>query len=510
MLTCFDPAEAPSPSQTPLHALFHHAAERPNAIALIADGDVWSYHRLACEVVRLSNGLKRAGVEPGDRIVMLVRTSPLYAVFLFATMMSGAIMVPLKTEFTARELDEFVGWLRPKLFVHEADLQAVVSQMEADVLERTRTFTSANWHTLLGEGSRQTAVVPVDIDSTCLLLATSGTTGMPKLVAYNQRSISHVAGALSAWKLDLDACTIGSTPVAHVSGSFVLLATIIKGCQEVMFSRFDADKLLDAIEQEGGTMLFVAPFICPPLVDAQRKRPRDLSSLRVCGIGGDACRPTIADTFQSTLDVRLNNTYGLTECLGSMAFGSAWDTLTAVPGRARLVDADGAELSPGEVGELQMRGPNLSLGYWTGPGDIISHSREGWFSSGDLMVQEPNGEYRFVGRCKDQIVSFTDKISPVEVENQLILHPAVADAAVAGAPDCEAGQRVVVLVKLAPDAAGTSADAILAWLSSRLAPFKLPRRIVLSDVIPRNALGKVNRNEVMRMTSIADFSEVKK
>lgn len=502
MLSSFEPVEASFPSQTPLQALFQHAGERPNAIALIADGDIWSYHRLASEVVRLSNGLKRAGVEPGDRVVMLVRTSPLYAVFLFAAMMSGAIMVPLKTEFTARELDEFLGWLQPKVFVHEADLQAVVSQMGADVLERTRTFTSANWHALLGEGSRHAAQVPADIDSTCLLLATSGTTGMPKLVAYNQRVISHVAGALSAWKLDTDACTLGSTPVAHVSGSFVLMATIIRGCQEVMFSRFDADKVLDAIEQEGGTMLFVAPFICPPLVEAQRRRPRDLSSLRVCGVGGDACRPAVAETFQSAFELRLNNTYGLTECLGSMAFGSAWDTLNAVPGRARLVDADGVEVAQGEVGELQMRGANLSLGYWTGPGDIINHSRDGWFASGDLMVQLPNGEYRFVGRCKDQVVSFTDKISPVEVENQLVLHPAVADAAVAGAADCEAGQRVVALVRLAADAADTSADEILAWLRTRLAPFKVPRQIVLTEAIPRNALGKVNRNEVVRIASM--------
>lgn len=117
------------------------------------------------------------------------------------------------------------------------------------------------------------------------------------------------------------------------------------------------------------------------------------------------------------------------------------------------------------------------------------------------MFQEPNGEYRFVGRCKDQIVSFTDKISPVEVENQLILHPAVADAAVAGAPDSAGGQRVVVLVKRVPDATAT-ADEILAWLRERLAPFKLPQRIVLSDVIPRNALGKVDRNEVVRIVSL--------
>lgn len=106
-----------------------------------------------------------------------------------------------------------------------------------------------------------------------------------------------MAGALEAWKLDAGSCTIGSTPVAHVSGSFVLMATIIKAAAR-MFSRFDADKLLDAIEQEGGSMLFVAPFICQPLVDAQR--PRDLSSLQVCGIGGDVTSP-VAETFPKHL-----------------------------------------------------------------------------------------------------------------------------------------------------------------------------------------------------------------
>lgn len=119
---------------------------------------------------------------------MLVRTSPLYAVFLFAAMMSGATMVPLKTEFTARELDGISAGCGPKLFIHEADLQPVISQMDAEVLGRTRTLSSTNWESLLGEGTRQTGHVPADIDSTCLLLATSGTTGMPKLVAYNQRA----------------------------------------------------------------------------------------------------------------------------------------------------------------------------------------------------------------------------------------------------------------------------------------------------------------------------------
>ncbi|KAF1022708.1 MAG: Long-chain-fatty-acid--CoA ligase [Pseudomonas sp.] len=486
MTTCF------APSQTPLHALFRHAAGRPNAVALIAGDETWSYHRLANEVACLSAGLRRAGIGPGDRIMLSVRTSPVYAVFLFAGMMTGAIVVPLKIEFTARELNDFLAWVQPALYIHEPDLQAQVAQLD---LAHTRTFDTGDqgpgsWRHLLGYALRAQAVLPQDIDSTCLLLATSGTTGRPKLVAYNQRSMAHVVGSLQSWAIGTEACVIGSTPVAHVSGTFVLLTAMVHGSREVMIPRFDIDGVLDAVEQHGGTALFVAPFICMPLVEAQRKRPRDVSSLQVCGVGGDACRPQIAETFESTFNVTLGNTYGLTECIGSTLFGEHCRTLRGAPGRTRLVDDTGAEVVPGTVGELYLSGPNLSLGYWTGPGDIISHTREGWFASGDLMVQEANGDYRFIGRCKDQIVCNTDKISPVEVENQLVLHPAVADAAVVGVADEEAGQRVVALVKLKTDVAP---DELQQWLADRLAPFKRPRQIVQVEAITRNALGKIDR-----------------
>ncbi|WP_438390550.1 class I adenylate-forming enzyme family protein [Caballeronia sp. DA-9] len=501
--------EIPPPTETPLNALYRHASARPDAIALIAGDDVWTYERLATDVARLSNGLRRAGILPGDRITMIVRTSPMYAVFLFAAMMTGAIVAPLKTEFTAAELTELLRVQRPAVFIHEADLQEVVSQIDPAVLGHTKTFVAddhgaRSWRHLMDDASREDAVLPADIDAPCLLLATSGTTGRPKLVAYNQRVISHVAGAAKSWALTHDACVIGSTPVAHVSGTFVMLVAMISGCREVLLSRFDADAVLDLIEEHGGTAIFLAPFLCMPLVEAQRKRARDVRSLEVCGVGGDACRAHIAEAFESTFDIQLENTYGLTECVGSTAFGYNRRTIRGVPGRTQLVDRNGVQVGLGEVGELHLRGPNLSLGYWTGPGDIMSHTRDGWFPTGDLMVEDADCDYRFVGRCKDLIVSDTNKISPVEVENVLIQHEAVADAAVAGAPDETSGQRVVALVKLTDKSAPAAAvaDEILLWMKSRLAAFKLPEQVVIVDAIPRNALGKIDRNEVARIATL--------
>jgi acyl-CoA synthetase (AMP-forming)/AMP-acid ligase II len=502
------PDEIPQPSETPLKALFRIASEKPEAIALIAGDEMWTYDRLATDVSRLSSGLRRAGILPGDRITMVVRTSPMYAVFLFAAMMTEAIVAPLKTEFKAHELNELLRVQRPAFFIYEADLQGVVSEIDPAMLSQAQTFVAddtgiRSWRRLLDNATKQEAVSPVDIDATCLLLATSGTTGKPKLVAYNQRAISHVAGAAKSWAVGDDACAIGISAVAHVSGTFLMLASIINGCKEVLLRSFNADTVLDAVEQNSGTAMFAAPIMCMPLVEAQRKRPRDVRSLRICAVGGDACRPHIEEAFESTFHIQLENIYGLTECLGSTAFGSGSKTIRGVPGRTRLVGSDGVPVALGTVGELQMRGPNLSLGYWTSPGNILNHTHGGWFPTGDLMLQETDGDYRFVARLKDLIVHNTDKISPVEVENELIQHEAVADAGVAGTPDEAAGQRVVALVKLTdnPVSAAAVTDDILEWIKLRIAPFKVPEQIVIVDRIPRNALGKVDRNQVAHIAT---------
>jgi long-chain acyl-CoA synthetase len=289
--------------------------------------------------------------------------------------------------------------------------------------------------------------------------------------------------------------------VAHASGTFAMLMTLIGGCREVLLKQFDANVVLDVIEAYRGTIMFVTPYLCVLLVEAQRNRPRDVHSLRLCVVGGDTCKPQVAMAFESTFGIQLKNNLGMTECSGSTAFGYDRRTIRGVPGRTRLIGSDGLPAAQGTIGELQLCGPNLSLGYWTGPGVVTNHTRDGWFATGDLMEETESGDYRSVGRSKDLIVRNASNISPVEVENELIQHKAVDDAAVAGAPDDVSGQRVVALVKLAaPETSNAYAvDNILDWIRSRIAAFKVPEQIVVVDVIPRNALGKIDRNEVIRI-----------
>jgi acyl-CoA synthetase (AMP-forming)/AMP-acid ligase II len=491
---------SPDTSRHPLQALFYHASEHPDDDALIIDDDIWSYRRLATDVVRLSHGLRQAGIEPGDRVVTAIDPSPVHAVFLFAAMMTGAILVPLSKEYNATQFRDFVDLLKPAFLVHDADMKEIVSHLDPAKLDPSRVFVCADddarsWRHLLDAPSETNVVLPTEIDSTFLLLATSGTTGKPKLVAYNQRNFYHIAEASGRWGVNDESCFILMSPPAIISGNVNIIMATMAGCKVVLVRTFDADRMLDLVERHRGTTLFLAPFRCMPLVEAQKRRPRDVGSLRICGVGGDACRPGIAQAFESTFNVRLSNSYGMTECLGSMIFGSDWRTLHAVSGRARLVDSDGSEVPRGTIGELQMRGPNVSLGYWVGPGNIASHSKDGWFHSGDLMQQDQKGEYTYIGRAKDAIVVRNGKkVYPIEVENQLILHEAVADAAVVGMPGGESWQAVVAAVTLASDAGpAATAHDILEWLRTRLEDHKVPEGIVIVDTIPRNALGKIER-----------------
>lgn len=487
--------ECPLPLETPLHALFRHSFESPNATALITEDDEkWSYSRLANEVSNLSNGLLNAGICPGDRLVLSVKPSPVFTVFMYAAMMTGAIVVPLKLELTARELNEFFDRLRPALYIHDAELNEGIGRLD---LGQARVFSTLDdgpdsWRNLISADLSVKPAMPVDPDATFLLLCTSGTTGMPKLVAYSQRIIANIFEG-GAYHDNPELCAIAATEVAHISGIWTMLASITSGCRQVLINHITAAKLLDKIEQYKCTHLFVPLFLIIPMVETQRRRKRNISSLRSCRTGGDACKPHMAEAYANTFNLPLENAYGMTECIGCTLSGADYSTIRGKPGRTKLLDEHGQETGDGGVGELYVSGPNVSQGYWVGPGEITDITDNGWLATGDLMKQEANGDYRLIGRCKDMIVVKGANISPLEVENQLIQFPAIIDANVIGIPDDITGQQVLALVKLSETVAS---EVILDWLAERIAAYKLPQRIIVVTDIPRNAMGKADRKAV--------------
>jgi long-chain acyl-CoA synthetase len=283
--------------------------------------------------------------------------------------------------------------------------------------------------------------------------------------------------------------------MVHGPGLFTFLLSVSCGAPMVMVDRFDPDAVLDRIESHGCTWMLGLPFMYDALLERQRKQPRKVGSLRHCRCGGDVCSTQLQVDFEAAFGAPLRNMWAATEVVGALREGLQPGPVTRIaPGaQIRLVDDEGRDVPRGEVGELLVRGPYVTVGYWVAPDRIDDASRDGWYHSGDLMRQGEGDELWFVGRKKDLIVRGGSNISPVEVEQVLLSHPLVRDAAVFGVPDPVLGQRVAAVVQLSSGAGNAALGAILKDTKQQLADYKAPERLWAVDTVPRGPLGKVDR-----------------
>jgi acyl-CoA synthetase (AMP-forming)/AMP-acid ligase II len=416
----------------------------------------------------------------------------------------GAIAAPLNIRFKTAELRSLLLRLRPALYIGQAALYSQVAFIASSILAANRRFVvdrAVNdprvqpWTNLFAETNGEPVRVAPDADAPAVLLTTSGTTGEPKFVTHTLATLSEAAKSFEHWDLDGDQITTLFCPMVHGSGLFTMLACIQLGVPFILFERFDPDAILDAIERHRCTWALGLPFMFGALLRRQRARPRNVDSLRTCVAGGDICPPQLQDQFPSFFGIPLRSFWVSTEACGSLTYGLQPGPVSRIVTgtQVRLVDDNRRPVPRGEVGELVVRGPHVTIGYWAGPGQIKDAPEEGWFHTGDLMQQDEKGDLWFVSRKKQLIVRGGSKISPVEIERVLMAHPAVGDAAVVGVPDPDLGQRVAGFVQLADSAQSADADEILAFATERLADYKVPETLEIVDKIPRNTFGKIDR-----------------
>jgi acyl-CoA synthetase (AMP-forming)/AMP-acid ligase II len=262
-----------------------------------------------------------------------------------------------------------------------------------------------------------------------------------------------------------------------------------------MVERFDPDLVLDRIELHGCSWMLGLPFMYDALLERQRKRPRKVSSLRHCRCVGDVSPSQLQVGFEAAFGAPLRNLWAATEVVGAVTEGLRPGPVCRIaPGaQIRLVDEEGTDALPGDVGEFLVRGPYVTVGYWVRPDRIDDATPDGWYHSGDLMRRGEGDELWFMSRKKDIIIRGGSKISPLEVERVLLSHPLVLDAAVFGVPDPVLGQRVAAVVQLSSTADGSVLGDILRDTGEQLADYKVPERLLAVDRVPRNALGKVDR-----------------
>ena len=505
-----------------LHAdvLGERATLSPDRTALVhvATGARLSYRDLDTRAGALAAAWRGPlGLAPGDRVGLLAHNRVEFVDAFFAAAKSGVILVPLSTRATSRELEGIVGDSGMRALFYERHFADIVSALRATgtierfvALDEEEPATDdTSLASLLRDASPAGALgrTVVDPEHPACLLYTSGTTGKPKGVIVPHRMVAWNAyNTAVCWDLHEDDVSPIFTPLYHAGGLGAFLLPIFAAGGTIVLHRgFDPAEIWDVIEREGCTVVLGVPTIWKLLADAPQFATADLSRVRWFISGGAPLPQAIIDTYQSR-GVSFKQGYGLTE-VGVNCFAMSVDDSRRKAGsigrpmmftRAKLVADDGTALGDGEVGELCLRGPHVSRGYWNNP-DATAQAidAEGWFHTGDLARRDADGFYVIAGRKKDMIISGGVNVYPAEIEGALLTHPAVADCAVVGVPHDTWGEVGVAFVVRA--AGATTDGAILsAHLQALLGKYKIPREFLFVEALPRTPYGKVVKDELRK------------
>ncbi|WP_321922267.1 class I adenylate-forming enzyme family protein [Paraburkholderia guartelaensis] len=497
------PHPIPTPRLITLHGrLFESAETRPDAIALIAGDDIWTYGRLTRYVRRLAQGLSAQGLKPGDRVALHLTNKPETVIAYYACMLAGVIAVPLNTRLTRAELEPQLQRLQVSLYLGQSDLYGAIAGVDDSILAADRRFlvdgssqdTGAKaWSELIEHQEDEVRLAPARVDEPALLLSTSGTTGESKFVTHTQRTVCAITQACQAVASRPYDVALIATPMMHGAGLVTVLATLAANGICVLLDRFDPAAALDLIERHRCTLLIWLPFMYAVVIATQIAQPRNVTSLGTCLVAGDTTPQSLQEEFLRVFGVRMRNVLAMSESVGTFTYGfDIGPACRAVDmNRVRLVDSERNAVRRGEAAELLLRGPNMFVGYWHGPGHIDDARKDGWWATGDVLRQDEAGDFWYVARKKNLIIRGGSNISPVEVEDALLVHRGVREAAIVGVPGAVLGQRAIGFVELTE--AATQVEDVLLDLSTRVASYKMPEQLIVVDRLPRNSLGKVDR-----------------
>jgi acyl-CoA synthetase (AMP-forming)/AMP-acid ligase II len=504
------PATAPNhaiPDLSITEYVFRGTDAQPDDVILTCGATGLSYtgRVFRDRVERLAGGLTAAGFGPGQVVALMAPNTPEYAVIFHAVAWAGGTITTINPTYTANELKHQLGHSGASLLITvPAFLETATAGAEGTGVRRIAvigTEGEAALDALMGE--RQTTQTPVDLGQHVLAVPySSGTTGLPKGVMLTHRNlVVNLLQADGALNVEPGETTLSFLPFFHIYGMQILMNLYLaQGARQVTLPRFDLEAALRTIQDHGIRKLYVAP----PVVLALAKHPMvdqfDLSSLRLILSAAAPLGVDLASAASQRLGCVVVQGYGMTElspithvCPPSAPrAGSVGMTVPMT--EQKIVDpATGATLAAGEVGEVVVRGPQVMLGYLDNPEATRGMIEpDGWLHTGDLGYIDQDGYLFIVDRVKELIKVKGFQVAPAELEALLVAHPAVADVAVVGEPDDEAGEVPVAHVVKAKDAEVDLA-ALQAYLSDKVAKYKQIARVEFRDTIPKSASGKILR-----------------
>ncbi|TYQ14307.1 UNVERIFIED_ORG: fatty-acyl-CoA synthase [Gordonia westfalica J30] len=489
-----------------------HALMTPDEPAITFLGDTRTWRQIEERSRAFAAALSRRGVGFGDRVMMALLNRTEYVEAILGVTLIGAIAVPVNIRNSPGELAYLMTDSGTDVVVTETALTGIVDAARelrgiADtviVVGECDTPEHLSFEDLVAEDPSDLPQVDVPEDAVAIIMYTSGTTGRPKgAMLTHQNFQSQAVTSISTTNPQTGDVASIVPPMFHIAGLATFAMVFYRGIRAVIhpLGSFDPDVMLDTLEREGSTSVFMVPAQWQAVCTAQQARPRELR-LRHLSWGGAPASDTVLNAINETFPGVLNMTsFGQTEmspvtCIleGKDALRKIGSIGKVVPTvTARIVDPLMNDVEPGEVGEIVYRGPTLMKGYWNKPDETADAFRGGWFHSGDLVRRDEDGFLFVVDRAKDMVISGGENIYCAEVENVLYSHPAVAEAAVIGRADQKWGEVPVAVVVLADGVDDLNLAELEPHLNENLARFKHPKDLVIVDELPRNAGGKVTK-----------------
>ncbi|MBP7003467.1 malonyl-CoA synthase [Amaricoccus sp.] len=493
-----------------LFALLADGIADPEALAIeTAAGERITYGDLVARAGRMANALAGLGVRPGDRVAAQVEKSVEAIVLYLGTVRAGGVFLPLNTGYTPAEIDYFVGDAEPAVFVCDP--------ARAEALQPTADRAGARLVTLdaAGRGTLSDAAAAApeafetaarEADDLAALLYTSGTTGRSKgAMLTHGNLVSNTRALIDAWRFTPRDVLIHALPIFHTHGLFVATnVTLFSGASMIFLPKYDAGRILGLMGR--ATALMGVPTFYVRLLEESGLTPAATARMRLF-VSGSA--PLLAEThreWQARTGHAILERYGMTETNMNTSNPYDGDRVAGTVGLplpgVEIVVTDpesGAALPQGEIGMIEVRGPNVFKGYWRMPEKTAAELRDsGFFITGDLGRIDERGYVHIVGRGKDLIITGGYNVYPKEVEAELDEIPGVFESAVIGVPHRDFGEGVTAVIVPTGKIELSEAD-VLRRLEERLAKFKLPKRVLFVDALPRNTMGKVQKN-VLRDT----------
>ena len=501
------PSRATVAGMTNLAAnLVTSAAEHGERPAVRLDEHALSYGDLHAGAAAVAGMLRGRGLEPGDRVGLVLPNLPAFPVVFYGALLAGATVVPMNPLLKAREVQYYLedsgmslvfGWDGAGDAVSEAartvGIEAVVvGQLgpSADQLDGVEPAPDA---------------VDRDAEDTAVILYTSGTTGQPKGAELTHHNLDSNARTTvdTLIRITPDDVIMGCLPLFHVFGlTCGLDASVLTGSCLTLIPRFDAGKALSVIERDRVTVFEGVPTMYAGMLHHADADSADVSSLRTCISGGSAMPVEVMKAFEEQFGCVILEGYGLSETSPVASFNQP--DMERKPGsigvevrgcEMKLVDDDGHEVGVDEPGEIAIRGENLMKGYWGRPEATAESIPDGWFRTGDVATRDADGYFTIVDRKKDLIIRGGYNVYPREIEEALYEHDAVAEAAVIGIKHPDLGEEVGAAVALKPDTSADPAD-LVAFVKERVAAYKYPRHVWIVDDLPKGPTGKILRREV--------------